>query len=300
MRTVFFGTSTFAAAILRALAESGAHRPALAVTPPDRPRGRGRKLASTPAAVAAQELGIEVLRTEATEHPQALERIRAVEPELGIVCAFGQLLREPLLSELELLNVHPSLLPRWRGAAPIERAILAGDERTGVSIMRLTAGFDSGPLALQESLAIGDDDYGALSTRLEQLAALLLDAALERHARSELELADQDESRATYAEKIEPAERRLDSAMPALELERRVRALTPHIGAYLELEGGGRLGVLAARVEDGELAAGTLDATDGLRLGCGEGALRLLRVRPPGGREMDAGAYLRGHPPPRL
>ncbi len=294
MRLVYLGTSEFAAAILRRLTESE-HRPALVVTPPDRRRGRGRKLGPVPAAAAAEELGIDVLRTEATEEPEALERIRAVNPDLGVVCAFGQLLREPLLSELELLNVHPSLLPRWRGAAPIERAIDAGDPETGVSIMRLTEGLDAGPVALQEAVAIEDDDYGRLSARLEDVGARLLTEALERRRRGTLEFVAQDDSRVTYAEKIAPEERRLDPGRGAIELERRVRALTPHIGAYLELPSGERLGVVEARAETGELAQGTLDGADGLRLGCADGVLRLLRVRPPGGRPMDADAYLRGH-----
>ena len=299
MRSVYLGTSDFAAAILRRLAETD-HRPSLVVTPPDRRRGRGRRLAPAPAAAAAEALGIEVLRTEATEAPEALERIRAAKPELGVVCAFGQLLREPLLSELEMLNVHPSLLPRWRGAAPIERAIMAGDPETGVSIMRVTEGLDSGPVARQAAIPIGDDDFGALAPRLEELGAELLVEALDRRERGELELVPQDDESATYAEKIAPEDRRLDPADPAIELERRVRALTPHIGAYLELAGGDRLGVAEARVEDGRLETGTFDDADGLRVGCGEGVLRLLRVRPAGGKVMDAEAFLRGHPLPKL
>ena len=299
MRIVYFGTSDFAAAILRRLAADPSRRPALVVTHPDRRQGRGRKVGPAPAAAAAEELGIDVLRTEATESPDSLTRIRAAEPQVGVVCAFGQLLRAPLLAELEMLNVHPSLLPRWRGAAPIERAIMAGDERTGVSIMAVTAGLDSGPVALQEAIAIGDDDFGALVPRLEELAGDLLVEALERRERGDLELTPQDDAAATYAEKIAPQERRLDPARPAIELERRVRALTPHIGAYLELAGGGRLGVVEARAEGGVLEAGGFDDADGLRLGCGEGVLRLVRVRPAGGKAMDAEAYLRGHSLPK-
>ena len=298
MRVAYLGTSDFAATLLRELAGTE-HRPVLAITPPDRRRGRGRKLAPVPVAVAAEELGIEVLRTEATEGPESLAAIGAAEPEIGVVCAFGQLLREPLLDRLELLNVHPSLLPRWRGAAPIERSILAGDERTGVTIMRVTEGLDSGPIALAEALEIGDDDFGRLSQRLERLGGRLLVEALDRRARGELELVTQDDAAATYAEKISPEERRLDPERPAIELERRVRALTPHVGAYLELEGGERLGVLEARAGEGELGAGELDTAGGLRLGCAEGLLELVRVRPAGGRAMDADAYLRGHQPPR-
>jgi methionyl-tRNA formyltransferase len=230
-----------------------------------------------------------------------LERVRATTPDVGVVCAFGQLIREPLLSELELLNVHPSLLPRWRGAAPIERAIGAGDPQTGVTIMRVDAGLDSGPIALQESISIGDDDYGALASRLEELSGELIVRALGIRESGSLEFVDQDDSRATYAEKISPDERRLDPARSATELARTVRALNPHIRAYLELEGGGRLGVREARPEPARgLAPGILDASDGLRLGCPDGTLRLDVVQPPGGRPMSAIDYLRGHPAPAL
>ena len=300
MRTVYLGTSDFAAAVLRRLAAS-AHVPVLVVTPPDRPRGRGRRLSPAPAAAAADELGIEVLRTEATEHPRALDRIRAAEPDVGVVCAFGQILREPLLAELELLNVHPSLLPRWRGAAPIERAIIAGDAETGVSIVGVTAGLDSGPTVLREPVPIAaDDTYGTLAPRLAELGGELLVRALDLRARGELAYADQDDASATYAKKIDPSERRLDPGRPAVELERTVRGLSPHIGTYVELEGGERLGVLSAAALPGESPVGEVATADGLRIGCADGELELFEVRPAGGRPMEASAYLRGHRAPRL
>ena len=300
MRTAFLGTSEFAVAVLERLA-AGEHRPALAVAPPDRPRGRGRRSAPPPVARVARELGIELLQTADASDPAACERILASGAQVGVVCAFGQLLREPLLSKLELLNVHPSLLPRWRGAAPIERAIMAGDLETGVTIMRVSERLDSGPIALQESIPTGSEDYGALAARLGRLGGELLMQALDRLAKGRLELVAQDDVGATYAEKVEPGERRLDPGRPAIELERVVRALTPHIGAYLELEGGDPLAVLAAEAEpQGRLAQGEIAGPDELLVGCAEGALRLRRVRPAGGRAMDADAYLRGHRPPRL
>jgi methionyl-tRNA formyltransferase len=300
LRVVYLGTSSYAAAVLRDLA-GGRHRPLLVVTPPDRPRGRGRRLASPPAAETARELGIELLQVASVNDDDAVARIGGVRPELGLVCAFGQLIRAPLLDELAMLNVHPSLLPRWRGAAPIERAIIAGDQETGVTIMRVTAGLDSGPIALQERVEIRpDDDFGTLSERLERLGGRLAAAALDRAAGGELELRDQDDSLATYAEKIRPEERCLDPTRPAPELERVVRALTPHIGAYLALDGGERLGVRAARAEDGGPRPGELAVDGGLVLGCDEGALRLEVVQPPGRRPMRAEDYLRGHPLPRI
>jgi methionyl-tRNA formyltransferase len=301
VRTIFLGTSGFAAAVLRRLAASP-HRPGLVVTPPDRPRGRGRRLASPPAAETARELGLEVLQAASVNDPAPVERVRAAEPEIGAVCAFGQLIKEPLLSELEMLNVHPSLLPRWRGAAPIERALMAGDEETGVSVMRLTAGLDSGPVALQERVAVDPgDDFGTLEPRLAELGGEMLVRALDLRSEDRLELSEQDDSLATYADKVEPADRRLDPARPAAELAARVRALTPHIGAFLELEDGGRLGVRRAEAVEGELAPGGLSGTGGrLELGTADGVLRLETVQPAGGRPMPADAFLRGHPVPAL
>jgi methionyl-tRNA formyltransferase len=301
VRTAYLGTSEFAAAVLERIAGSP-HRPALAVTPPDRPRGRGRRSGAPPVAEKAAELGIDLLQAENVNDEAALERIRAARPEAIGVCAFGQLIREPLLSEWPLLNVHPSLLPRWRGAAPIERAIMAGDERTGVCVMRVTAGLDSGPVALCEEEAIDpEDDFESLSGRLAGLGGEMLVRAFGLQAAGRLELAEQDDAEATYAEKVDPAERRLDPCRPAAELARTVRALTPHVGAYLELGDGGRLGVQRARPVGVGVRKGELKAEWGaLLLGCGRGALRLDVVQPAGGRPMAADAYLRGHAVPAL
>ena len=293
MRTVFLGTSAFAAAVLERLAATE-HRPALVVTRPDRPRGRGRRPGSPPVAQAARQLGLDLAQPDSVNDEEARERIAQAAPEAVCVCAFGALIREPLLSDHLMLNVHPSLLPRWRGAAPVERAIMAGDERTGVSIMRVTAGLDSGPVCLQESEPIASDDtYGSLAERLQELGGRLLVRALDERPA----FTDQDEAAATYADKIRPEDRMLDPQRPAAELERVVRALHPHIGARVPIPGGEALGVhAAAAVGDGPPPGG-LAALDGrLLLGCAEGALELRVVQPPGGRPMDAAAYLRGHP----
>src|SRR5918995_1329353 len=179
--------------------------------------------------------------------------------------------RPPLLSGFLLLNLHPSLLPRWRGAAPIARAIMAGDAETGVSVMRVTAGLDSGPVALQERTPIRpDEDWGSLSTRLAELGGELLVRALDLHEAGGLSFHEQDDSLATYAEKIAPEDRHLDPACPA-----------------------------AVMAEDGELGVGELEMADGeLRLGCGDGVLRLAVVQPPGGRPMTVKEFLRGHDVP--
>jgi methionyl-tRNA formyltransferase len=304
LSTVFLGTNDYAAEILQRLADRPEHRPALVLTRPDRPRGRGRRLASPPVAERARSLGLTLEQPDSVNDAQTVARISAAEPGAVVVCAFGALIKEPLLSAHELLNVHPSLLPRWRGAAPIERAIIAGDDETGVSIMRLTAGLDSGPICLAGSLAIGErDTYGSLAERLRRLGGDLLLAALDRKAEGEaIEFAEQDERGVTYAEKIDAQDRLLDPMRPAAELERVVRALSPHVGARAELPDGGMLGVheaaLVASPDGADAGRGVVEREGRLLLLCADGALELRSVQPPGGRAMDAGSYLRGHGAP--
>jgi methionyl-tRNA formyltransferase len=304
VRTAYLGTSGFAATVLRRVAESP-HSPALVVTPPDSRRGRGRRLASPPAAEVARELGLHLHQTPDVNSDESLAAIRSAKPEAIVVCAFGQLIKEPLLSEFLMLNVHPSLIPRWRGAAPIERALMAGDDRTGVTIMRVTAGLDAGPVALAEAVsAYGDDDYASLSERLAQTAGELVVRALDSAEAGTLDFTEQDESAATYAEKIAPGERRLDPSRPVYELERLVRALTPHVGAYLQLESGDRLGVRSAEAGhpfdwDGSAEPGTIVVESGKLVLVGpDGLLRLEVVQPPGKKPMNAADFLRGHAPP--
>jgi methionyl-tRNA formyltransferase len=291
VRTVFLGTSQFAVGVLERLADSD-HAPVLVVTRPDRPRGRGRKLRSPPVAEAARRLGIEIAQPPSINDESSRALIAERRPDAVCVSAFGALIREPLLSDYLMLNVHPSLLPRWRGAAPIERAIMAGDDRTGVAIMRVTAGLDSGPVYLEQAEPIDPtDSYGTLAPRLERLGGELLVRTLDELPPS----AEQDDAEATYAEKITAADRRLDPSRNAAVLERTVRALTPHIGAQVELEDGTLLGVSEARVLDGGPPPGVL-SLDGPRpvLGCAEGALELLVVHPPGRRPMSGEDYIRG------
>ena len=209
------------------------------------------------------------------------------------MCAFGALITEPLLSRWEMLNVHPSLLPRWRGAAPVERAIMAGDDVTGVSIMLVGEGLDDGPVCAQATVPIeGLDTYRTLAARLEQLGAELLVRTLDERP----PCAPQDEARATYAHKISPQDRELMPARTAVELERVVRALTPHIGAYVTLADATSLGVIEARVRpDGGPSEGEVSFDGPVPvLGCASGALELLTVQPPGRRPMSGADYLRG------
>jgi methionyl-tRNA formyltransferase len=285
LRTIFIGTSEFAASVLERVAGC-AHRPALVVTRPDRPQGRGRHVAPPPVAVKASELSLELWQPESVNDEPTRERIAGCQPRAVVVCAFGALIKEPLLSDYELLNVHPSLLPRWRGAAPIERAIMAGDTE---------------PIA-------DDDDYGSLAGRLERAGGDLLVQALDQIERGErLDWRDQDDGLATYADKIAAADRGLDPSHSAAELARVVRALHPHIGARLSLADGGMLGVLraapaldiapAAGPEAGSPAA-VFQRYGRLLCSCADGALELLEVKPAGGRAMEAAEYIRGHSPP--
>jgi methionyl-tRNA formyltransferase len=225
----------------------------------------------------------------------ARARIAGARPEAICVCAFGALIKEPLLSDYWMLNLHPSLLPRWRGAAPIERAIMAGDERTGVSIMRVTSGLDSGPVCAQAEEPIGDDDsYGTLAPRLEALGAELLMGALDERPTCH----EQDDALATYADKITADDRALDPNRSAAELERVVRALSPHIGAWVEFDDGTRLGVSEARALPYDAGPpGKLVVLGGGEpaLACARGELQLLRVRPPGRHDITGPEWLRGH-----
>ncbi len=294
MRTVYLGTSDFAVTVLQRLAAS-AHRPTLVVSRPDRPAGRGRKLQSPPVVDAARELGIPVFQPDRLADEDATATVLAEQPEALVVCAYGAIVREPLLSAAPIYNVHPSLLPRWRGAAPIERALAAGDAETGVSIMQLEEGLDSGPVAIQEAVAVEPGEtYGTLAPRLADLGSELLVRALDEQP----PFTPQPEDGITYAEKITADDRTLDPGAPAIVNERMVRALAPHIGTRVALDDGTMLGVHAARLLDGadgdaapaDAAQQVVITSDQVRLG----ALELLRVQPPGGKPMDVAAWLRG------
>jgi methionyl-tRNA formyltransferase len=274
LNVVYLGTSDFAAAILRDLAESR-HRPALVVTRPDAKQGRGRRIGPPPVAVAARELGIELDQPASVNDEGARARIAGTRPDAVVLCAFGALVKEPLLSDYDILNIHPSLLPRWRGAAPVERAMMAGDAETGVSIMRLVQALDAGPVYAQRAEPIRpDDDYASLSARLQRVSVELLHEVLDDRPQPR----PQPEDGVTYAEKLTAEDRTLDLSRPAIENVRVVRALHPHIGARIALPGGDFLGVHEARVAP-------------------DGALELVTVQPAGGRPMAYADYLRGHPP---
>lgn len=253
-------TAPFGADVLERLAAR--HEIAFCLTRPDRPRGRGRKVGSPPARLAAERLGVPVLQ------PERLDASVELPAETIVAVAYGLIVPPALLHRHLWLNVHPSLLPRWRGAAPIERAIMADDAKTGVTIIKLVEELDAGPIGAQESFAIGrDDDAGALYGRAAEVAARLLDPLPGRFV-------PQPAEGATYAEKITAADRELYPSAPAEELVRRVRALSPHIGARAMLEG--RLvTVWQARVAE-------------------DGSFEPHEVQPEGGRRMEYAAWLRG------
>lgn len=287
MKTVYLGTSVFAVTVLERLAASE-HRPQLVVTRPDRRAGRGRTLTPPPVAEAARSLGIELIQPEDLSAPEATEQVLGAGADALVVCAYGAIVREPLLSALPTFNVHPSLLPRWRGAAPIERAIEAGDTETGVSIMALEEGLDSGPVAARLRIAIEPGDtYGTLAPRLAGAGAQLLVEALA----DQPPFVPQPAVGITYAEKITAADRTITGDRDAVANERLVRALSPHIGARVQLPGGEMLGVHEARVVDDADDDGELHVeAQRVRFG----ALELTRVQSPGGRPMPAADWLRG------
>jgi len=260
MRLAVAATAPLGADVLERVASK--HDVAYVLTRPDRPRGRGRKVAPPPAKEVAERLGIEVRQPD---------RLDAFDPEVDavVVAAYGVLIPADALDRALWLNVHPSLLPRWRGAAPIERALMAGDDETGVTIIELVEELDAGPIAAQQAFPIGpEDDFGTVSARAGELAAGLLDQALP-----EPDLREQPLEGVTYAEKIRPEDRQLDWSRPPQELANRVRALSPHIGARSELHGR-PVTVWRARVDGGELVP--------------------VEVQPDGGRRMEYDAWLRG------
>ena len=262
-RIAVAATAPLGADVLARLADR--HEVTALLTRPDAPRGRGRRLAAPPAKVVAEERGIPVLQPE---RPTAGLELGA---ERVVVCAYGLLLPEALLREGLWLNVHPSLLPRWRGAAPVERAILAGDAETGVTIHETVAELDAGPVAAREAFAIGELDAGGVFARAAEVAVRLLDSVLAAPAPV---FTPQGVEGLTYAEKIGTEDRMLDLDRPAPELVRRVRALAPHIGARATLEGR-PVTVWAAQVGEA-------------------GAFEPLEVQPEGGRRMPYAAWLRG------
>lgn len=303
-RVVFMGTPEFAVPSLSALAR--AHTVVGVVSQPDRPAGRGRQMAAPPVKAAAEAAGLPIIQPRRLSQPEAMDQLRAWRPDVIVVAAFGQLLKPEVLDlpAHGCVNVHASLLPRHRGAAPIAAAILAGDPQTGITLMRMDPGLDTGPIFAQRAVLIGDDDTaGRLAERLSQVGADLLIEALPGYLAGRLMPRPQDEAQATYAPQLKKEAGRLDFARPAAELARQVRAFNPWPGAFALLAGPPGieprpLRVLRATALDQNLAApGVVAQTRrGPAVGCGVGALLLEEVQPPGKRPMPAADYARGAP----
>ena len=296
MRIVFMGTPDFAVPSLRALA--AAHDVALVLTRPDAVRSRGKKLEPSPVKAAALELGLPVLEAKRME-PEVVDALRAARADVFCAAAYGCILPDEVLTMAPLgcVNVHASLLPRWRGAAPIQRAILAGDAEAGVSIMRIGHGVDTGAYCAQASCSVAGKSADELTSELAELGAGLLLEVLPELAAGTVSWTEQDEALVTHAAKIQKAELRLDPAVSAADNERRALASSDAAPARCMLAGK-PVRVLAARVapvSGAVLAAGELAIQGGrVLLGCGEGALEVLELKPDGKRAMDAAAWAAG------
>ena len=292
------GTPEFAVPVLEALANT--HQVVGVVTQPDRPAGRGRRLAPSPVKQVALEHGLMLSQPHSLRTPEAVAQLSAWRPEVIVVAAFGQILPQDVLDipPHGCLNVHGSLLPRWRGAAPVTAAILAGDEVTGVTIMQMDAGLDTGPVLAQREEPIAPDDTQAtLEERLARMGAELLVETLVAYLAGSLLPRSQPDEGATYAGQLRKEDGRLDWSCPAVELDRRVRAFSPWPGAFTMWRGR-RLKVLRAvplPAWRGGVSPGTVVAlAGGVVVATGEGALRLEEVQLAGKRPMDIGAFLRG------
>ncbi|RMD71510.1 MAG: methionyl-tRNA formyltransferase [Gammaproteobacteria bacterium] len=298
---VFAGTPAFAATILDALIASG-HRIKAVYTQPDRPAGRGRKPRPSPVKVLAERHGLPVLQPATLKGAEAQETLKGLHPDLMVVAAYGLILPKAVLEtpRLGCVNVHASLLPRWRGAAPIQRAIEAGDEETGITLMQMDEGLDTGPILLQASLPIlPEDTAGTLHEKLARLGAQTLVKALEPIAERALPPIPQDERLATYAPRIEKKEALLDWKEEAVKLERKVRAFNPWPVAFTYLDGT-TLRIFRARATDehpDEPGSVIHIDREGIGVSAGKGVLRLLEVQRPGGRPLPAGEFVKAFRP---
>jgi len=294
MRVVFAGTPEFAERALSALVAAG-HDVVLALTRPDRPAGRGMRLAESPVKLCARSAGIEVFQPETLRDEAAQARVRAACADVLVVVAYGLILPQAVLDAAArgAINIHASLLPRWRGAAPIQRALLAGDKRTGITLMQMDRGLDTGPMLMQREVPVlADDDAGSLHDRLATLGAGMIVEALSIVS---LPATPQPAEGASYAAKITRADAALDWTRDAEELERVVRAMRPAPGAQTTLGGEG-LKVWRARLVSAHGKAGTILASndEGIVVACGKDGLSLQEIQRAGGKRLSAAQFLRG------
>ncbi|MBW4709254.1 methionyl-tRNA formyltransferase [Roseobacter sp. YSTF-M11] len=297
MRIIFMGTPEFSVPVLDALVNAGHEIPCVYSQPP-RPAGRGKKDRPSPVHRRAAALGLPVRTPVSLKTETAHSEFAALQADLAVVVAYGLILPQPVLDAPErgCLNIHASLLPRWRGAAPIQRAIMAGDTRTGVCIMQMEAGLDTGPVLMREAVTIEPDDTAqSLHDRLSALGADLIVKALAQLG--DLVPEPQPEDGITYADKIDKSEARVDWTRPAPDIDRLIRGLSPFPGAWT-MDGETRIKLLASRVATGGRGAPGCVLHDPLRVVCGEGAVELIRLQRAGKAVQDATEFLRGWPMP--
>jgi methionyl-tRNA formyltransferase len=302
MRIAFLGTPEFAAVCLRAVVDAG-HEVACVYSQPPAERGRGQAVRPSAVQALAEELGLPVRTPASMKTAEEIAAFRALDLDAAVVVAFGQILVREVLDapRLGCFNLHGSLLPRWRGAAPIQRAIMAGDKITGVQVMRMSEGLDEGPVLATATVRIDAlDTAGSLHDRLAQAGAALLPKALAQIAAGTQVETPQSSEGVTYARKIKPAEARIDWTRPAIEIDRQIRGLSPFPGAWFMApseRGPTRVKALLSCVEDGAGAPG--EVLDGrLRIACGEGAVRILRAQREGRAVQDLDDFVRGFPLP--
>lgn len=298
MRLVFMGTPAFAVQPLRALAAAG-HDIAGVITRLDKPSGRNRVLTAPPVKLAAQEAGLSVYQPRRVREPEFIETLRQINPDIIVVSAYGQILPKEILflPKHGCVNIHASLLPAYRGAAPINWAIIRGESRTGITIMQMDEGMDTGAILLQESIPIGPrDTAGTLTEKMAQLGAKMITTALPLIEAGRLTPGAQDGSKATLAPILKKEDGLIDWTMPAVEIHNRVRGLSPWPGAYTLLDGK-IIKIIETETTSGTGEPGLLYPTDKgvLTVGTGGGLLRLLTLQPADKKTMSAGDFLRGH-----
>ncbi|MEW6255338.1 MAG: methionyl-tRNA formyltransferase [Pseudomonadota bacterium] len=300
MRIIFMGTPDFAVPTLTEIVGRGHEVVAVYSRAPAPGGRRGLDLVPSPVHAVAESFGLPVFTPKTLRGEEAAEQVRSLAADVAVVVAYGMLLPQAVLDApaLGCLNLHGSLLPRWRGAAPIQRAIMAGDRETGVAVMRMEAGLDTGPVGLLERIAIGPDmTAGELHDRMMIVGADLMGRALAALERGGLHFTPQPEEGVVYAHKIDKAEARIDWTRPAEEVHNRIRGLSPFPGAWFALEDGTRVKVLRSALAQGAGAPGTV-AGEGLVIACGSGAVRLVELQKAGKQPMAADVFLRGNPLP--
>ena len=300
LRLVFMGTPDFAVPTLDAIVEAG-HKLTAVYTRPPRPAGRGMAVQASPVAHQAKRFGLPIFTPKSLQQSGALEALRAHHAETAVVVAFGMILPKPILDLFPLgcFNLHASLLPRWRGAAPIQRAIMAGDRQTGVAVIKMEEGLDTGPVAMAERIAIAPDaTAGDLHDQLAKLGAGLMVRALAALEKRELRLTPQPSVSVTYANKIDKSETRIVWTKAWDKVHDHCRGLSPFPGAWFEHANAGRIKVLRSTKGSGAGEPGRV-LDDELTVACGGGAIRLLELQRPGRQPMHAEAFLRGTPIPR-